>query len=246
MTAAGMSAVLYSSFLLSYLVGGPQHADFVSELERPGAPYAQWYRASDLIAGLLMLVIAALCWPERGTRPWSRWAVLAVAVVGACSILDGVSSMDCAPSARVACELDIYSVGGLLRQLLVGHTLSGLVGFIAAGVGAGCCARVAWAQQVPQLASPPPAGSPPGARRYPGNSVAIWWMRVHIVLAAGIGMCGLGDLVLLLAQVDVAGVERVRVVLVSLWVAVVPWTVHAVLGAHHLHITTKRRAQQDR
>lgn len=244
--AAVMAATLYSSFLLSYLVGGPRQVNFVSELERPGAPYAGWYRASDLIAGVLMLLIARACWPGRTGRTSTRWAALSLVVVGACSMLDGLSSMDCATSVQGACALDDHSASGLLRQLVVGHTLSGLAGFMAAGIGAACCARAAWARQAAQPLPRPGAPSTSDAWQYASGSSAAWWMRVHIVLAAGIGICGLGDLMLLLGQVDVGLVERVRVVLVSLWIAAVPWTVHAVQDARcarRAHINDHQEAR---
>ena len=201
---ASVAGVLYSSFLLSYIVGGGQHADFVSQLELPGAPYAGWYRASDVLAGLALLVVAWLCRPDRGGRAAVRWACVMVAVVGAGSLLDGSTSMDCASGTVAAtCDLGDHSVIGLLHQLVVGHTLSGLAGFAAAGIGAACCARAS---------HPSHAG----------------WMRVHIVLAAGIGLCGLADVALLLASADIGLVERVRIVLVSAWIVSVPSTFRAV------------------
>lgn len=223
---AAVAAVLYSSFLLTYLTGSGRSADFVSELERPGAPYAAWYRASDVVAGIAMLALAWLCrslFPGRGVRPAVRWAVVAVTAVGVASMLDGASSMDCVSSVTSRCDLGDHSVVGLLRQLVVGHTLSGLVGFAAAGMGAAWCARAAWSSS---------------------NDL---WMRVHIVLGAGIGLCGLADLVLLLGQIDVGLVERVRILLVSLWVGALPWTLHAVRssclsGASRAELVTSQGA----
>lgn len=203
-----LAAVSYSSFLVSYLSPTGRSIDFVSELERAGAPYADWYRASDVVAGALMVALAAQCW--RGRRSISQsgsqaigWALIAVALVGGSSVLDSVSPMDCNPSVQTVCDIGDQGVTGLLRQLLVGHTVSGLVGFAAAGIGAAWCARVAWL----------------GRSSHP--------MRVHIVLAATIGVCGLADLALLLGGADVGMVERVRIVAVSAWIAVVPWTVQA-------------------
>lgn len=200
---AVIAAVCYSSFLLSYVTGSGQGVDFVSELELPGAPYAGWYRASDVLAGLALLALAWLCWPGRGGRTAVRWACVMVAVVGAGSLLDGSTSMDCAAGSQGTCDLGDHSVLGLLHQLVVGHTLSGLAGFAAAGVGAACCARACWPKHV-------------------------GWLRVHIALAAGIGLCGLADVALLLASADIGLVERVRIVLVSTWIASIPWTVRAV------------------
>lgn len=198
---AAIAAILYSSFLASYLVSSGSTIDFVSELERPGAPYADWYRVSDVLAGVLLLAMVALTWPaHRSGRRATTWALAAAAVVGVSSMIDGASRMDCAPSVQRTCDVGDHSVLGILRQLLVGHTLSGLTGFIAAGVGAALCARAAW------------------------SCGASTWMRVNIVLAAVIGACGLADGGLLLAQVDVATVERVRILVVSVWVVVVPWT----------------------
>ncbi|MBO1753951.1 DUF998 domain-containing protein [Allobranchiibius sp. CTAmp26] len=211
------AAVLYSSFLFSYAVGSGQRADFVSQLELPGAPYAGWYRASDVLAGLALLTLAWLCRPAGGGRVAVRWACVMAALVGAGSLLDGSTSMDCAAGARGTCDLGDHSVLGLLHQLVVGHTLSGLVGFAAAGLGAACCARASW---------PAHTG----------------WLRVHIVLAAGIGMCGLADVALLLANTDIGLVERVRIVLVSTWIASIPWTIRAVRRDAHTRPAPAARA----
>ena len=200
---ASGAAVLYSSFLLSYVVRSGQHADFVSELERPGAPYADWYRASDVLAGIGLLVLARLLWPGRDGRAAVRWTCVMTALVGTGSLLDGSTSMDCATGSRTTCDLGDHSVLGLLHQLVVGHTVSGLVGFAAAAIGAACCARASW---------PAHTG----------------WMRAHIVLAAGMGLCGLADLALLLTSVDVGLIERLRIVLVSAWIISTPWTIRAM------------------
>ncbi len=212
---AAAAALLYSSFLMSYLLPTDRAADFVSELERPGVPYAEWYRASDLLAGVLLMVLAWLSWPagDRGhnSQRAVRWSLVAVAAVGLSSVLDGSTSMDCRPSTQAGCDIGDNSVTGLMGQLLVGHTISGLVGFAAAGLGAAWAARAAWLQHT--------AG---GARRTSAVTVG---MRVNIVLAAAIGLCGLADLALLLVEVDVALVERIRIVVVSAWIAALPWTV---------------------
>ena len=209
---AMVAALMYSSFLLSYVVPTGRTIDFVSELERPGAPNAGWYRASDVLAGLLLILLARLMWPNRNGQRVIRCALAAVAVVGLSSVLDGVSSMDCEPSVQSACEIADNSVSGLLQQLLIGHTLSGLAGFAAAGLGAAWCARAAWQRA---LASGMRAGD-----------AATVMMRLHIALAAAIGLCGLADVALLLLNADVGVVERVRIVVASVWIAVLPWTVH--------------------
>ncbi len=204
-----LAALLYSSFLLSYLLDSGEHADFVSELERPGAPYAGVYRTCDVVAGLALVALAWMCRPGSGARR-SEWGVCgALAAVGIGSLLDGGTSMDCESGSTSTCELNAHSVGGLLQQLLVGHTLSGLLGFIAAAIGAACCARAA-------------------AFGTPRAVAAARWMRLHIVLAAGMGLCGLADLAFLLADAEVGAVERARVLMASLWIVAVPWTIRSV------------------
>lgn len=240
-----LAAVVYSSFLVSHLFPTDRSIDFVSELERSGAPYAGWYRASDAVAGVLMIALAVLC--SRGLRSLSnrqdnrraiRWALIAVALVGASSVLDSLSPMDCNPSVQSMCDISDQGVTGLLRQLLVGHTLSGLVGFGAAGIGAAWCARAAWLERAAHLDRAADA-----ART---DKAATAWMRVHIVLAAVVGLCGLGDLVLLLVGADVGLVERVRIVVVSLWIATVPWTarVCASPARSHAHGQVRRSANR--
>lgn len=91
-----------------------------------------------------MLIVLTWCWPAARKRGPARWALVALAVLGVCSMTDGATSMDCTTSVRSACDVGDGSISGLLAQLMVGHTLSGLAGFAAAGLGAACCARAAW------------------------------------------------------------------------------------------------------
>ncbi|MDQ2852536.1 MAG: DUF998 domain-containing protein [Actinomycetota bacterium] len=228
-TAAG-SGVLYSSFLLSYLTGAQGHIAFISELERPGAPYAGWYRASDLGAGVLMVALAWLCW-SRPQQPITRWALVAVSVTGIGSMLDATSTMDCAPTVRSTCDITDHTVTGLISQLLSGHTVTGLVGFAAAGIGAGCCARAGWQTRETTRRIMVTGTTPPLLHQ---AASAHRWMRAHIVLAAVIGTCGLLDVLFLLTHTnDVAIVERVRILAVSGWIVLIPWIIHAVPQDHH-------------
>lgn len=235
-----LAAVVYSSFLVSYLFPTDRSIDFVSELERPGAPYADWYRASDAVAGVLMIALTALCWRgprslfiRQDSRRAMGWALIAVAVVGASSVLDSLSPMDCNPSVQSICDIDDQGVAGLLRQLLVGHTLSGLVGFGAAGIGAAWCARAAWLERAAHL------DRAAGATRAVKDATT--WMRVHIVLAAVIGLCGLTDLALLLVGADVGLVERVRILVVSLWIGALPWAGQVRTSAERDSLRTDSR-----
>jgi hypothetical protein len=98
----------------------------------PGSPASGWYRAADVAAGVLIIVLAG------GVREWlgglarggMAGAVL-VGTVGAAAILDGARPMTCAPSADPVCRR-IEQSQPLLGQLTDLHTVSGVVGMTAA------------------------------------------------------------------------------------------------------------------
>ena len=134
--AAGLAgAAAYSSFLLA----GPLDAtldpvnSYVSELGVRTQPASAFFRASDAVAGLLIVLLALVL---RGGLPrdWRReagWAALVVA--GAASVFDGWQPMGCAPSVDLACRLHEDSVG-LLGQVHEPHTMSSVTGIAGAVV----------------------------------------------------------------------------------------------------------------
>ncbi|GAA2900653.1 hypothetical protein GCM10010472_68680 [Pseudonocardia halophobica] len=127
-------ACCYCWFLLAPLAGGRLDATraFVSELEVRGSPGSGWFRAADVAAGVLILLLAVGMW-EWLRRPGGRGTAgpVLVGTVGAASIVDGVSPMACAPSVDPVCAR-IEQSRSLLGQFTDMHTVSGVVGMIAA------------------------------------------------------------------------------------------------------------------
>ena len=132
--AAGLAgATAYSSFLLARPLGSTLDPvnSYVSELGVRTQPASTFFRASDVVAGLLIVLLGLAL---RGSLPrdWRReaaWAALVVA--GAASSFDGWQPMGCAPSVNLACRLHEDSVG-LLGQLREPHTISSVTGIVGA------------------------------------------------------------------------------------------------------------------
>ena len=196
--SALVAAVCYSSFLLSRLTGSATEVNrgFVSELESAGQPYAWLYRLSDVLAGVAIVMAAVTLRSELGRRRWITAGAGLLALVGVSSVLDGLTSMRCNPSVDVQCAVGEGSVSGLLGQLSASHTDTGLLGFL---------------------------GAVAGAIVLGGALVERWpaWGWAHIGLGSAGGLCGLADLVVLLAHQDIGTIERARVLLTSAWFVVI-------------------------
>lgn len=190
------AGLCYSSFLLAPVLrpGVPNHG-FVSELEFPGQPFAWFFRLTDVVAGLAVLILTlGLAARVRLGRAGTVGLGL-LALTGLASVLDGASSMGCDPFHDAACARAEQSVGGLLGQLSALHSDTGLAGFAGAAAGAILLgAKVYDRRPAPGLA--------------------------QILLGILVAGCGLADLVLLLAGRDLGGVERVRTVATSAWFVV--------------------------
>jgi len=194
--AAIIAALCYSSFLLSPWLdpGSPAANGFVSELEDPGQPFAWLYRTSDVVAGLGILVAAWAVWPLVAGRRWAKAGVALLALTGIGSLLDPAASMQCDPSVSASCAQAEHTAVGLLRQLLVLHTDSGLLGFAGSAAGAAVLGLVL-------------------AGRWP------FWGRLQVALGIAMASCGLADIVLLLVGASIGTAERVRILLTSGWFA---------------------------
>jgi Protein of unknown function (DUF998) len=213
--AAIIAALCYSSFLLSWWTHAAPSASggFVSELEAPGQPYAWLYRSSDVLAGLGILTTAWAVRPLIAGHRWSSISVVLLALAGAGSIMDGMTSMQCDPAGSARCAQHEHTVGGLVGQLAALHTDSGLLGFAASAAGAILLGAVL-------------------ADRWAG------WGRLQIALGIGMAGCGVADLIMLLAGRDIGSTERVRVLLTSGWfltVGLFLFRAHATSRNRHPH-----------
>lgn len=126
---AGLAAALLSN---SYLLAGPlgsrlSPADsFVSELAVPGQPTSGPLRLTDVVCGLLTMVLAAGLAYRRRPQRWIVAGALLLAVSGLATVADAADPMPCTPSTSLACrrELDRLSPATVLHH---GHVLSSTV-----------------------------------------------------------------------------------------------------------------------
>ncbi len=196
--SAIIAALSYSSFLLSPWTDAASSTSngFVSELEDPGQPFAWLYRSSDVLAGVGILIAAWALWRLVAGRRWAAIGVALLALAGASSALDAVSSMQCDPNTSAQCAQGEHTAFGLIGQLLALHTDSGLLGFIGSAAGAAVLGVAV-------------------AGRWPV------WGRLQVALGIAMASCGLADIILLLLSSSIGTTERTRVLLTSGWFLVI-------------------------
>ncbi|MCS3779509.1 DUF998 domain-containing protein [Tsukamurella ocularis] len=126
--------VLYSAWIVAPLLGSqlsPLHS-YVSETGSVGQPNAQFFRATDLLAGTAFVVAAALA--HRAARPMPKLALVALVglfVLGAATMCDALMPLSCTPTADAACAA--REAAGQVPLTHVGHAVSsGLAGFAGA------------------------------------------------------------------------------------------------------------------
>lgn len=199
-----VAGLAYAAFVLVLLwaPGAVRGAKYVSELEMPGGPYAVLLRSADVLAGVATLALAAVLWrsdrlahPLLGPRTTAdvRRVGALVALVGTCSVVDGLAPMAC-DGATNACDTSDWSIGQMAAQVLEVHTTSAVVGVIAL-VGAALAAR----------------------------RIASGWQRHwHLGVGAGVGLIALAEAAALSTGWPIALLEQVRIVLVAAWLMTLP------------------------
>lgn len=131
-----VSAAAYDSFLLARPLDSTLDPvnSYISELGVRTQPASAFFRASDVLAGLLIVLLAFVL---RDGLP-SHWrgeaGRAALAIAGAASVFDGWHPMGCLPSIDLACRPH-PDVIGLLAQLREAHTVSSVIGVVAAVAG---------------------------------------------------------------------------------------------------------------
>lgn len=124
--------VCYNSWVLAFL--GPHSrplAGYTSELAADDQPAAWVFRTGDLVAAVLMLVIAgrgALGW-RRHLGRWTGTVVLAVALAGIATVADVIWTMPCSPTFGSACSAAEGTAP--LRAEFLAHSLTSSVVTIA-------------------------------------------------------------------------------------------------------------------
>lgn len=127
------SALLYSSFVMAGPLGFRLNpvVSYVSELGARTQPHNGFFRASDVISGVLIVVLAVALRPVLPGGVRREAGVTALTVAGIASVFDGWHPMVCTPSIDAACRLREDEVSAL-TQLHQAHTLSSVVGIVAA------------------------------------------------------------------------------------------------------------------
>lgn len=196
--AAVVGALAYSSFLLGPAVHSTLSVttSFPSELEAAGQPYADFFRLTDIVSGLLIVAVAWVLYRLLPRERSLSQGCLLIAAMGAASVSDGATTMGCAPSLNAACHARDETIIGLLSQTFESHTLSGLAGFLG---GAGGMLLIGLALRRASAAS------------------SMRWGTASRNLSFVLGAVGLIDLVLLAVHHWFGLAERARPLIVSLW-----------------------------
>ncbi|GEB61148.1 DUF998 domain-containing protein [Streptomyces gardneri] len=215
----GLGALAYTSWVLEVLVrtGLDPVRTYVSELAAADQPLGGLFRATDLVAGLLVLAgaltgLAASRGPRsprgsrspRRPRPHERWALggwIALAVFGAATAVDSRLPLSCAPTADPECAA--RETAGLVPATHTAHAVSSslaVTGAIAAMIALTVAARRYGRRR-------------PLARTGPALVVlelaaTAWTLAAVAAFEAGKGTWALG-----------AG-QRLQVLLVAVWLAV--------------------------
>ncbi len=112
-----VAAVFYSNFLLD-VAFSTDHDWFavVSELEVPGAPTATLLRTTDVLCGVLVLVLLPHVRAGLPGGPWRNWAVWMTAIFAITAAAAGIISLPCADGVvctSTADELQRWTHDGL-------------------------------------------------------------------------------------------------------------------------------------
>jgi hypothetical protein len=198
--AGAVAGACYSSFLVARPLGSRLSMvnSYVSELEAPGQPARTFFRLTDLVAALFIVVLAVALLrrlvPElRGTA-----GCLFLAGVGLAAAADAIEPMPCAPSTNELCHQQVDEVA-IIAQLHQGHTVSSVL-----GVGAAMLAMLLLGV------------SPRVRQRWP------WLGRASLAGGLLLVVLGLSEVPLILGR-GVGAVERLHVLLISAWLTGLGW-----------------------
>ncbi|WP_407286268.1 DUF998 domain-containing protein [Streptomyces sp. BP-8] len=197
-----LGAAAYTAWVLEVVLAtglDPVQA-YVSELAAADQPLGGLFRATDLVAGLLVLAGAVTALPATERRPWATAGWAALALFGAATAVDSRLPLSCAPTSDPACAA--RETAGLVPATHTAHALSSscaMLGALAALVLLTFAARRydRW---------------PPLARFGPALVLAelaatLWTLASVAAFSAGRGTWALG-----------AG-QRLQVLLVALYIA---------------------------
>ncbi len=197
-----LGAAAYTAWVLELVLAtglDPVQA-YVSELAAADQPLGGLFRATDLIAGLLVLAGAVTALATTGRGPWATAGWAALALFGAATAVDSRLPLSCAPTSDPACAA--RETAGLVPATHTAHALSSSCAMLGALAALGLLTFAArrydrW---------------PPLARFGPALVLAelaatLWTLASVAAFSAGRGTWALG-----------AG-QRLQVLLVALYIA---------------------------
>lgn len=130
-----LGALAYSAWVLEFVLrtGLDPAGSYVSELMATDQPYGRFFRATDLVAGLLVLAAALTALTLPGRRPWTVTGWVALALFGAATAADSRLPLSCAPTADAECAA--REAAGLVPFTHTAHAVSSSLA-VAAAIGA--------------------------------------------------------------------------------------------------------------
>ncbi|MDQ1295338.1 MAG: hypothetical protein QG608_3223 [Actinomycetota bacterium] len=135
-----VAALLYAAFLFRWGSGGlDAQTSYVSELSARDQPGSSVFRATDIVSGALISILALGLWWRLGPNRWAAVGCGSVAVFGLATVGVGMLPLDCAVTADAACH-----EAELAGRLSLGHQAHTVVSVIAATaslVGLGVLSR---------------------------------------------------------------------------------------------------------
>ncbi|WP_030019822.1 DUF998 domain-containing protein [Streptomyces monomycini] len=127
-----LGAVAYTAWVLEVVLstGLDPVRTYVSELAAADQPLGGLFRATDLLAGLLVLAgaVAALCTFPR--RPWAMAGWAALALFGAATAVDSRLPLSCAPTSDPECAA--RETAGLVPATHTAHAISSSLAMVGA------------------------------------------------------------------------------------------------------------------
>ncbi|MEV5276666.1 DUF998 domain-containing protein [Streptomyces sp. NPDC051994] len=130
-----LGALAYTAWVLELLVrtGLDPIRAYVSELAAADQPLGGLFRATDLIAGVLVLAGAVFGLARCDRRPWSLAGWSALVLFGAATAVDSRLPLSCAPTADPVCAA--RETAGLVPATHTAHAVSSSLAMVGALVG---------------------------------------------------------------------------------------------------------------
>ncbi|MFB7515876.1 DUF998 domain-containing protein [Streptomyces sp. NPDC056144] len=209
----GLGALAYTAWVLEVLVrtGLDPVRTYVSELAAADQPLGGLFRATDLVAGLLVLAgaVTALV-ARRGARlarerRWELVGWLALALFGAATAADSRLPLSCTPTADPECAA--RETAGLVPATHTAHAVSSTLAMTGALVG-----MVALTVAARRYGRPSPLSRTGPVLVVLELAATAWTLAAVAAFEAGKGTWSLG-----------AG-QRLQILLVAVWLAVLAYS----------------------